>query len=274
VKAVLNSLLLMIASATDRALARHVQYRKAENEILRSKLPKIVTVSPKERNRLVRLGRRIGSAINQLISIVSPRTFLRWLNADGREPKRRASPRRPGRPRTPEDIRALVLKVAREIGWGYTRILGELKKLEVRKICRSTVVNILKEASLDAGPSRGEDSWDSFLKRHASTLWACDFFTKPVWTLCGWVEVYVLFFLHIGTRRVHLAGTTANPDRAWVAQQARNTAMHLSGPPERPTLLLCVRDQKYGPGIDAVFEAEGLGQAGRATGAEQERRRR
>ena len=96
-KAVLNSLLLLIASPTDRALARHVQYLKAENEILRSKLPKIVSVTPKERNRLVRMGRRIGSAINQLISIVSPRTFLRWLNADGRARGDRAGR---GRPRT------------------------------------------------------------------------------------------------------------------------------------------------------------------------------
>ena len=46
-KAVLNSLLLLIASATDRALVRHVQYLKAENEILRSKLPKVVSVTPR-----------------------------------------------------------------------------------------------------------------------------------------------------------------------------------------------------------------------------------
>jgi putative transposase len=258
VKAVLNSLLMLIASATDRALARHVQYLKAENEILRSKLPKVVQVTPKERNRLVRLGRRIGSAINQLISIVSPRTFLRWLNAEGRQPKKRASSRRPGRPRTPEDIRELVLRIARETGWGYSRILGELRKLGVRKICRSTVVNILKEAGLDPGPQRGEDSWDNFIKRHASTLWACDFFTKPVWTLSGWVEFYILFFINIGTRRVHVAGMTTQPDRVWVAQQARNIAMYFGGLPERPTMVIRDGDKKYGERFDAVFEAEGV----------------
>ena len=128
----------------------------------------------------------------------------------------------------------------------------------VRKICRSTVKNILKEAGLDPGPNRGEDSWDDFLKRHAATLWACDFFTKPVWTLCGWVEVYVLFFIYIGTRRVHIAGMTPNPDRAWIAQQARNTAMYFGQLPERPTMLLRDRDQKYSEQFDAVFKAEGV----------------
>ena len=128
----------------------------------------------------------------------------------------------------------------------------------VRKICRSTVKNILKEAGLDPGPNRGEDSWDDFLKRHAATLWACDFFTKPVWTLCGWVEVYVLFFIHIGTRRVHIAGMTPNPDRAWVAQQSRNTAMYFSQLPESPTMLIRDRDQKYSEQFDAVFKAEGV----------------
>jgi len=117
---------------------------------------------------------------------VSPRTFLRWLNAEGRQHARRASPTRSGRPRTAEAIRELVLRLACENDWGYTRILGELKKLGVRKISRSTVVNILREAGLDPGPKRGEDTWDDFIKRHAATLWSCDFFTKRVWTMRGW----------------------------------------------------------------------------------------
>jgi hypothetical protein len=81
-----------------------------------------------------------------LISIVSPRTFLRWLNAEGRRRPQRAGPTRSSRPRTAEAIRELVLRLAHENDWGYKRILGELKKLGVRKICRSTVVNILRDA--------------------------------------------------------------------------------------------------------------------------------
>src|SRR5262249_31362833 len=165
-----------------------------------------VRVTEGERRRLVSLGKKLGTAIKELISIVTPRTFARWLKADKQPAATR--PARPGRPRTPEAVRDLVLKLAWETGWGYTRILGELKKLGVRKICRSTVINILRAAGLDPGPKRGEDSWGAFIKRHAATMWACDFFTRPVWTLRGVVDVFVLFFIHVGTRRVYVSGMT------------------------------------------------------------------
>jgi putative transposase len=259
-KAAINALLLLLARATDKALARYVQYLKAENQVLRSKLPKVVKVTPHERRRLVKFGRPLGAAYKELVGIVSPRTFLRWLNGEGRRPRRRASLTRPGRPRTPEAIRDLVLRLARENDWGYTRILGELKKLGVRKVARSTVVNILREDGLDPGPKRGEDTWDDFIRRHAATLWSCDFFTRHVWTLRGLVEVYVLFFLNVATRKAHIVGMSAQPDRAWVAQQARNACLYFAeqAEAERPAVLLRDNDGKYGPGFDAVFEAEGV----------------
>jgi putative transposase len=138
------------------------------------------------------------------------------------------------------------LRLARENDWGYTRILGELKKLGVRKICRSTVVNSLREAGLDPGPKRGEDTWDDFITHHAATLWSCDFFTKQVSSLRGLVEVYVLFFLNVQTRRVYIAGLTPHPDRAWVAQQARNTAMFFAEQEVKPAVLLRDNDGKFG----------------------------
>jgi putative transposase len=85
---------------------------------------------------------------------------------------------KPGWPRTEEAIREVIVKLARETGWGNTRILGELKKLGVRTVSRSTVVNILREHGIDPGPKRGEGTWDEFVKRHAQTLWACDFFAR------------------------------------------------------------------------------------------------
>ena len=125
--------------------------------------------------------------------------------------------------------------MARETGWGYTRILGELKKLGIRSVSRSTVRNILREGGFDPGPKRGEGSWSEFLQRHAATLWACDFFSTKVWTLRGRVDVFVLFFIHIASRRVHIAGMTAHPDRAWMKQQARNVAMTWHGEAAPPT---------------------------------------
>ena len=102
--------------------------------------------------------------------------------------------------------------------------IPELKKLGIHSISRSTVVNILKEAGLDPGPKRGQGSWDEFVKRHAATLWACDFFSKKVWTAAGLVDIFVLFFIHVGTRQVHVAGMTAHPDGRWMAQQIGDIA--------------------------------------------------
>jgi putative transposase len=133
-----------------------------------------------------------------------------------------------------------------------------LKKLDVRRICRSTVINILKEHGLDPGPQRGEDSWDAFLKRHAATLWACDFFSKKVWTTAGLVEFHILFFINVGTRRVYVSGMSAQPDRAWMVQQARNVAMHFAEPAEKPALLLCDHDTKFVKQFDELLEAEGV----------------
>ena len=186
---IFHPLLYVLACATRQELARQVQFLKTENEILRSRLPKRITVTPDERRRLVKVGKNLGSAIKELISIVTPRTFTRWLNAEEQKPKGKQSERKPGRPRTPDDIRELVVKLASETGWGYTRILGELKKLGVGKITRQTVKNILKEHGFDPGPKRGKGSWDEFLNIHAETLWACGFMSKKTWTLGGLIDM-------------------------------------------------------------------------------------
>ena len=197
----LHPLLLLLARATENELVRYIEYLKGENRILRSKLPKRIAVTPAERTRLVKLGKPLGSAIKELIIVVSPRTFARWVSGNSSK----GTPRKPGRPRKPEEIRQLIVQMAKDTGWGYKRILGELEKLRIRNISRSTVARILKEHGFDPGPKRGHGTWHEFVQRHSKTLWATDFFTKKVWTPRGLVEYYVLFFIHIDTRRVHVA---------------------------------------------------------------------
>jgi putative transposase len=252
-------LLLLLARLTDRQLAAVVQYLKTENEILRARLPKRITVTPREKQRLLKFGRPLGAAIKDLVSIVTPRTFLRWLNGD-RPRTGTARPRRPpGRPRTAEDLRELVLRIARETGWGYSRILGELKKLGLGSICRSTVVNILKAAGLDPGPKRGEHTWAEFLSIHAATLWQCDFFTHKVLTWRGWKEYFVLAFIHVGSRRVFVNPATRKPDAAWVRQQAVAFLGHLAAVGQDPatTILFRDRDSKFAA-IDEPLAATGV----------------
>ena len=166
----------MLAQATDRELARQVQYLKNENRVLRDRLPERIMTTPAEHHRLLKYGRPVGSAISHLITIVVPGTFHRWVRET--EGHKRSKANGTGRPKKPLDLKKLILKIARETGWGYTRVLGEIRKLTRHKVSRQTVANIMREAGLDPGPQRGEKTWDEFLRMHGSTLWQCDFFTK------------------------------------------------------------------------------------------------
>lgn len=88
-----RSLLMVIAGAAQKDLARQVRYLKVENEILRSKLPARITITSSERQRLLKFGAKLGKAIQQLVTIVTPDTFLQWIREE-----RRGSQKRPPSP--------------------------------------------------------------------------------------------------------------------------------------------------------------------------------
>src|SRR2546422_3100363 len=184
--------------------------------------------------------------------IVTPETLLRWH----RELVRRkwAQPQRsPGRPPVERRVRELVLRLARENPrWGYPRIAGELLKLGVR-VSPSTVRRLLLAAGLPPAPRRDGPSWREFLRQQAASVLACDFFTVETITLRRY---YVLFFIGLGSRRVHLAGCTTNPTGAWVTQQARN--LSFTGLFDRMRFLIHDRDSKFSAAFDEVFRSEGI----------------
>lgn len=250
-----RSLLLIIAGATQKELARQVKYLKVENQILRSKLPARVAVTPQERNRLVRFGARLGRALSELVTIVHPDTLRRWVREDKRG--RKSPPAKRGRRRTAEQICRLVIKLARDNGWGYTRILGELRKLGIRAISRNTIKNILKAHGYDPGPQRGLGTWDEFLKIHAASLWQCDFFSRKALTPRGLRDVFVLVFLHVKTRRVFISPATYHPHDAWVQQQAEAFVRHGRQSGVDTEIIMHDRDTKFSAGFDAVLERAG-----------------
>lgn len=238
-----------------QSLLRQIAYLKEENRILRSKLPARITITLAERNRLVRLGKKLGPAIKELITIVTPRTFARWISEKSSSAKR---PSKTGRRPMPDEIKELILHMARENGWGYTRILGELRKLGICNICRSTVVNILKSQGLDVGPKRGTGSWDEFIKTHVKTLWACDFFTQKVLTLHGWVDYYLILFVHLETRRLFITPATLHPTDQWMIQQAKNFLIYAEEQGLQVTHLIRDNDGKFsGGGFDAILQSAG-----------------
>jgi len=184
--------------------------------------------------------------------LVSPQTLLRWQ----RELVRRkwTYRRRPaGRPPLDPERRELVLRLARENPrWGCVRIQGELRKLGVR-VGATTIRMLLRRHGLGPAPRRIGPSWAEFLRAQAQGILACDFFTvETVWLR----TLYVLFWIEHGSRRVHVAGVTANPDCAWVSQQARNLAIgdHL----ENVRFLIHDRDAKFCGPFDQIVRSEGV----------------
>ena len=154
--------------------------------------------------------------------LVTPQTVLRWHRELVRRKWSRGTGRRPGRPSLAEATRALILRLARENPrWGYQRIQGELAKLGLR-VSATAIRTLLGRHGLGPAPRRGGVSWRVFLRQQAASILACDFFTvETVWLK----TLYVLFFIELNSRRVHVSGCTATPDAAWVTQQARNLVL-------------------------------------------------
>jgi putative transposase len=152
-------------------------------------------------------------------------------------------------------VEALVVRLARENPcWGYRRIVGELQSLGI-SVSATSMRTILTRRGLPPAPQRDEHSWRDFLRQHAATTLACDFFTVET----AWLKrIYVLFFLSLESRRIEFVACTANPTGAWTAQQARNLLMAIDDrePPLR--LLIHDRDTKFNGGFDHAFESEGI----------------
>jgi putative transposase len=187
-------------------------------------------------------------------SVVRPATLLRWHRELVR--RRWTYPHRPqGRPALDRRVQTLVVRLAREnSGWGYRRIVGELRSLGIR-VSATSVRAILVRQGLPPAPRRDELSWRNFLRQHAATTLACDFFTVET----AWLKrIYVLFFISLERRRIEFVACTANPKGAWVAQQARNVLMTLDDRGQPLRFPIHDRDAKFSGGFDYVFQTEGI----------------
>jgi putative transposase len=195
------------------------------------------------------LGRERWSAF-----LITPQTLLRWHRELVRRKWTFGSTRKPGRPAINPEFLDAVLRLARENPrWGYLRIQGELRKLGVR-VGATTVRRILKAHGLGPAPRRSGPTWSQFLKAQGHGILACDFFTVETLRLR---TLYVLFFIEVHTRRVHIAGVTAHPHSAWVSQQARNLMCSFDDKRAPVLFLIRDRDAKYSGAFDEVFRTEG-----------------
>jgi len=194
-----------------------------------------------------------GSGSSSLLP--SPETLLRWHRelvrrkwaAFGKRPRRQFA--------TPSELHQLIVRLARENPrWGYRRIQGELLKLGYR-CSHITVRSVLRRHDLMPAPRRGLRSWQEFVRQHTDQLLAVDFFTvETVWLS----RLYVLFFIEVGSRRIHLAGCTSRPAGDWVVQQARHLAWRLQEGELSAKFLLRDRDAKFTTAFDEVFRSEAV----------------
>jgi putative transposase len=211
------------------------------------------------RPRLRSADRVLLAALGQLLPrkrrsfLVQPATLLRWHRDLVRRRWTYAN-RRPGRPPLVAQTQRLILRLAAENpSWGYKRIHGELVALGMPRSA-SSVWNVLHRHGIEPAPRRASVSWREFLRQQAAAILECDFFT--VETL--WLRRFYVLFIELSRRRVYLAGITANPDGAWVVQQARNLTMTLAEQGQRHRILIRDRDSKFTAAFDEIFRSEGL----------------
>ena len=253
-----STALFQAAATADRdELIRCLHYLKTENAVLRGKLGKRVAVTAGERRNLVRVSTKLGKRwLAMLASIACPATIDRWRHRRAPGAKKVGGP---GRPRAPDRIAAIVLRLAKENHWGVTRIHGELRNLGLgASISRTTIRDLLRSNGFEPGPLTGEGTWDDFLQRHRDTLWATDFLSKPAETPHGKQDAYVFFCKHIGSKRVWMSSATFHPNREWVAQQARNFTMFLNDHGLEATHIICDGDTKYRGPFRDVLDADDI----------------
>ena len=222
---------------------------KAQSRLTRPEKLMLVALTSRLKTRT----RRFHKALHEAVFLVQTDTLLKWHRQLVRQKWTFQHPHRGGRPRLERDLEALIVRIAHENPrMGYDKIQGKLLKLGF-KIHPSTVKNVLRRHGLFPAPQRAQSSWRAFLKHYRQQMLACDFFTVETIRL---ETIYVLFFIELGSRRVHLAGCTANPNSAWVTQQARQIVWHLSDEPRPMRFLIHDRDSKFTTRFDYIFVSE------------------
>jgi len=249
-------ILAYVIGMVDQELLARNEYLATENRILKAQLKGRLRLSNAERATLGEIGHRLGRKIlAEVANVARPDTILGWYRKlvarkfDGSKARRG-----PGRPRITRQVERLIVRMANENrDWGYDRIAGALANLGY-EVCDQTVGNVLRRHALPPAPERKRTiTWAAFIRTHLALLSGTDFFTAEVLTLRGLVTYYVLFFIHLESRRVDIAGITDRPDEPWMRQIARNVTMEGCGALRDCRYLLHDRDTKYTHSFRAII---------------------
>jgi putative transposase len=251
-------ILAYITGTVDQELLLRNEYLAAENRILKAQLKTPLRLTDAERVTLAEIAHRLGrKALEDIANVVKPDTLLGWYRRliarkfDGSK-----SRRYPGRPRIDHEIEQWVVRMAQDNSdWGYDRIVGAMANLGYR-LSDQTVGNILQRHGVPPAPKRKRTTtWADFIRAHMAVLAGTDFFTVEVLTLRGLVTYYVLFFIHLDSRKVEVSGLTPHPNERWMKQIARNVTMDDWGFLNNCRYLIHDRDTKYCQSFRDIIES-------------------
>ena len=249
-------MLAYVTGTVDQELLARNEYLAAENRIMKAQLKGRPKLSDAERCALGEIGHRLGSKVlADVATIARPDTILGWYRKlivrkfDGSKARRV-----PGRPRIKREVEELIILMASENrDWGYDRIARALANLGY-EISDQMVGNVLQRHGLPPAPERKRTTtWAAFIRTHLALLAGTDFFTAEVLTLRGLVTYYVLFFIHLESRRVDIAGITIHPNEPWMKQIARSATMEGYGALQDCRYLLHDRDTKFTRSFRAIL---------------------
>ena len=254
-------LLISLAGWLNQQQQDVIDYLQEEKRVLREQLgDRRLRLNDNQRRRLAvkakKLGRRV---LHELATLVTPETLLAWHRKliarkyDGRQQ------RGPGRPRTPNEIQLLLVRMATENrDWGYRRIQGALANLGP-EVARSTIANFLKDHGLEPAPERNrKTTWMESLSRHRELVVAADFFTIEAWTRRGLTTFLVLFLIDLSSRRVEIAGLARQANGLWMRQVARNLSDAADGFLVGKRYLIHDRDPLFTAEFLETLEASGV----------------
>ena len=238
-----------------------IHYLMEENRVLREQIgSRRLRFTDDQRRRLAGKAKRLGrKLLHEIATIVTPETLLAWHRRLIAKKYDGSANRGPGRPRTTDEITALVTRLAEENrGWGYRRIQGALSNLG-HMLAFKTIGNILKKHEIEPAPERSrKTTWREFLTRHWDQIVASDFFTIEVWTAKGLQRYLVLFFMELCTRRVEIAGVATNANGLWMTQIARNLTDEVDGFFKGKRYLIHDRDPLYTQEFVAMLKDVGI----------------
>jgi putative transposase len=190
--------LIAVAGWMNQRQQQAIDYLREENRVLREQLgERHLRFSDDQRRRLAAKAQGLGrKLLAEIVTVVTPQTLLAWHRKLIAQKYDGSTQRGPGRPRTIQDIEALVVRLAQENrGWGYRRLQGALSHLG-HVLARSTIAHILQRHGIEPAPERSrKTTWKEFLTQLWELIVAADFFTVEVWTRKGLQRFIILFFL-------------------------------------------------------------------------------